>query len=62
MNLSHVATLQNEVKSCNLCADLEITNFLIHMQYDWHSLVLQIFVISFVFARDSADPNLIRDP
>ena len=25
MNLSHVATLQNEVKSCNLRADLEIT-------------------------------------
>ena len=31
MNLSHVATLQNEVKSCNLRADLEITNFLIDM-------------------------------
>ena len=29
MNLSHVATLQNEVKSCNLRADLGITNFLI---------------------------------
>ena len=31
MNLSHVATLQNEVKSCNLREDLEIINFLIHM-------------------------------
>ena len=31
MNLSHVATLQNEVKSCNLGADLGITNFLIHI-------------------------------
>ena len=29
MNLSHVATLQNEVKSYNLRADLGITNFLI---------------------------------
>ena len=38
MNLSHVATLQNEVKSCNLYGDLEITNFHIHMRYDWHSL------------------------
>ena len=62
MNLSHVATLQNEVKSCNLRADLEITNFLIHMLYDWRSLVLLIFVTSFVIARDPADPNLIRDP
>ena len=62
MNLSHVATLQNEVKSSNLCVDLGITNFLFHMSYDWHSLVLLIFVISFVIARDPADPNLIRDP
>ena len=63
MNLSHVATFQNEVKSCDLRADLGITNFLIHMWYDWHSaLVLLIFVISFVIARDPADPNLIRDP
>ena len=31
MNLSHVATLQNEVKSCNLRADLGITNFLIYI-------------------------------
>ena len=31
MNLSHVATFQNEVKSCDLRADLGITNFLIHM-------------------------------
>ena len=31
MNLSHVVTLQNEVTSCNLRADLGITNFLIHM-------------------------------
>ena len=28
MNLSHVATLQNDFKSRNLRADLEITNFL----------------------------------
>ena len=28
MNLSHVATFQKEVKSCNLSADLGITNFL----------------------------------
>ena len=27
-----------------------------------YSLVLLIFVISFVIARDPADPNLIRDP
>ena len=45
LNLSHVGTLQNEVKSCNLRADLGTTNFLIHMRYDWHSLVLVIFVI-----------------
>ena len=62
MNMSHVATLQNEVKSCNLRADLEITNFLIDMRYEWHSVVLLIFVIIFVMARDPADPNLIRDP
>ena len=29
MNLSHVATLQNEVKSWSFRADLGITNFLI---------------------------------
>ena len=31
MNMSHVATLQKEVTSCNLRADLGITNFLVHM-------------------------------
>ena len=64
INLSHVATIQNEVKSCNLRADLGITNFLIHLcdMTGTHWLILLIFVISFVIARDPADPNLIRDP
>ena len=35
LNLSHVATLQNEVKSCNLRGGYPL---------DWHSLVLVIYV------------------
>ena len=44
MNLSHVGTLQNEVKSCNLGVE-DILLEIIHMGYDWHSVVLVIFVI-----------------
>ena len=39
--LSHVGTLQNECKSCNLRAEDTLLG-IIHMGYDWHSVVLVI--------------------
>ena len=41
LNLSHVGTLQNEVKSCNLRAEDTLLG-IIHMGYNWHSVVLVI--------------------